>query len=210
MIHRLPSLLHYLAVGMTLGAVGPTACAAQAVPSVPNPSSPNPADAHFMAGMIPHHAQAVVMSTLALDRTERRDVRALAERIIVSQRDEIAMMQEWLASRGQPVPAADATHHVMKHGDMEHEMLMPGMLTDEELAQLAAAKGTAFDRLFMTFMIRHHQGALIMIEALFDSWGAAQDEIIFRFASDVFADQTTEIDRMEQILASLGPADPAA
>jgi uncharacterized protein (DUF305 family) len=182
-----------------------TASPAGAQPAAGSASArtPNPADVHFMSGMIPHHAQAVVMARLVPDRTSRADIRALAERIIVSQADEIAMMQEWLRVHGQPVPAADATHHVMRHDDMEHRMLMPGMLTEEELTELEAASGVAFDRLFLTFMIRHHEGALIMVDELFNSHGAAQDEIIFRFASDVFADQTTEINRMEQILAAL-------
>ncbi len=203
LIHRLSSLLLYLAVGVSLGAIGPTACAAQAFPSVPNPSSPNPADVNFMTGMIPHHAQAVLIAGWAVERTARPDLKVLSERIIVAQRDEIELMRMWLQDRGQPVPAADATHHRMIHDGMEHDMLMPGMLTEADLKQLQAASGSAFDRLFLTFMIRHHDGALVMVEELFASFGAAQDEVIFRFASDVFADQTTEIDRMQQMLASL-------
>lgn len=194
---RLTAALAFL----TLAALQPASAQAGAGSSATR--TPNPADAHFMSGMIPHHAQAVVMARLVPDRTTRADIKALAERIIVSQADEIAMMQEWLRVHGQPVPAADATHHVMRHGDMEHQMLMPGMLTEAELKQLEAASGVAFDRLFLTFMIRHHEGALIMVDELFNSHGAAQDEVVFRFASDVFADQTTEIDRMEQILAAL-------
>lgn len=158
------------------------------------------ADVDFMSGMIPHHAQAVLMAGWVAGRTERRDLRVLAERIAVAQKDEIALMQTWLSDRGLEVPAADATHHVMKHGDMEHRMLMPGMLSAEELAALEAARGAAFDRLFLQSMIKHHQGAITMVDVLFKSYGAAQDETVFRFASDVYADQTTEIEFMTKML----------
>jgi uncharacterized protein (DUF305 family) len=158
------------------------------------------ADVQFMSGMIPHHAQAVLIAGWVPARSERRDVRVLAERIVVAQKDEIKLMQTWLDDRGLPVPAADATHHVMKHGDMEHKMLMPGMLTDEELSKLKAARGAEFDRLFLEYMIKHHQGAITMVEELFKAPGAANDETVFRFASDVFADQTTEIHFMTQML----------
>lgn len=182
-------------------AAGPLS--AQAFPGATVTGTPNPADVHFMTGMIPHHAQAVLIAGWAVERTSRPDLKVLAERIIVAQRDEIAMMRVWLADRHLPVPAADATHHHMVHDGATHEMLMPGMLTEEELKQLHEATGTEFDRLFLVFMIRHHAGALDMVEELFASYGAAQDEIVFRFASDVFADQTTEIDRMEQMLTGL-------
>lgn len=163
----------------------------------------SPADTEFMQGMIPHHAQAVKIGMWAATRTQRRDVRVLAERIVVAQKDEIGIMQRWLRDRGEKVPAADATHHRMvMDGGMEHDMLMPGMLTDEELAQLDRARDAQFDELFLTFMIRHHEGALTMVEKLFASPGAAQDDIVFRFASDVFADQTTEIARMRTMLSA--------
>jgi len=158
------------------------------------------ADIEFMSGMIPHHAQAVLIGNWAAARSERRDIRVLAERIVVSQRDEIAMMQTWLSDRGLPVPPADATHHRMKMNGVEHDMLMPGMMTPEELAQLEKARGAEFDRLFLTFMIRHHEGALKMVDDLFASYGAAQEETVFRFASDVHADQTTEIEFMKRML----------
>jgi uncharacterized protein (DUF305 family) len=161
------------------------------------------ADVYFMSGMIPHHAQAVVMARLAPSRAEHRQVKLLAERILVSQKDEIELMRSWLRDRGQVVPPPDATHHKMKHGDMEHDMLMPGMLTDDELKKLENAKGKEFDRLFLTFMIRHHEGALTMVEDLFKSTGAAQDDDVYKFASDVQADQEMEIDRMQQLLAEI-------
>jgi uncharacterized protein (DUF305 family) len=172
-------------------------------PPVVRPLPFSAADVEFMTSMIPHHAQAVVMAGLAETRSTRQDLRVLAQRIIVAQRDEIALMRMWLEDRGQSVPAADATHHRHRMNGVEHEVLMPGMLTEQELAQLEAARGAEFDRLFLTFMIRHHEGALTMVEQLFNSYGAAQDEVVFRFASDVFADQSTEIERMESILATI-------
>ena len=162
-----------------------------------------PADVDFMQGMIPHHAQAVRMANLAVSHGASRDVQMLSERIIVSQRDEIELMRGWLGERGERVPAPDATHHRMTMGGAEHDMLMPGMLTDAELAQLDRARAVEFDRLFLTFMIRHHQGALTMVDALFASPGAAHDDLVYKFASDVWADQTAEIDRMEKLLAAL-------
>jgi uncharacterized protein (DUF305 family) len=159
-----------------------------------------------MSGMIPHHAQAILIAGWAPSHGARADIQRLAERIVVAQRDEIALMQTWLRDRGQPVPAADATHLRMKMDGMEHDMLMPGMLTAEELARLDRARGPEFDRLFLTAMIRHHEGAIGMVDRLFASPGAGQDEVVFRFASDVYADQTTEIDRMQKMLDALPSA----
>ena len=158
------------------------------------------ADVDFMAGMIPHHAQAVVMAGWAPSHGARKDVAILCERIVVAQRDEIAMMQQWLRDRGQPVPDATSTRHRMKMNGVEHDMLMPGMLTDEEMAALDRARGPEFDRLFLTGMIKHHQGAIDMVDALMKSYGAAQDETVFKFANDVYADQSIEIDRMTEML----------
>src|SRR4051812_7444197 len=163
------------------------------------------ADVAFMSGMIPHHAQAVIMAGWAPSHGARKDVAVLCERIVVGQRDEIAMMQNWLRDRGQEVPDAASTRHKMKMDGMEHEMLMPGMLTDEEMAALDRARGPEFDRLFLTGMIRHHQGAINMVDVLFKAYGAAQDEMVFKFASDVYADQSIEIDRMNEMLESGRP-----
>ena len=160
------------------------------------------ADVHFMSGMIPHHAQAVRMARWAATHGARADIQILCERIIVAQGDEIATMQQWLRERGEMVPEAAATHLTMSTGGAQHEMLMPGMLNAGELAQLDRARGSEFDRLFLTFMIRHHEGALAMVDALFASPGAGQDEIVFKFASDVYADQSTEIERMQKMLAA--------
>jgi uncharacterized protein (DUF305 family) len=159
------------------------------------------ADVHFMSGMISHHAQAVLMAGWAPSHGASQTVRSLCERIVVGQRDEIAFMQRWLRERHETVPDADPRGHMM--AGMDHPMLMPGMLTPEQMAELDHARGTEFDRLFLTFMIQHHQGAITMVEELFSATGAAQDGYVFKFASDVNADQTTEIDRMNSMLATL-------
>lgn len=159
------------------------------------------ADVHFMSGMISHHAQAVVMAGWARSHGASPSVRALCERIVVAQQDEIAFMQQWLKDRGLPVPEADPKGHTMQ--GMDHPMLMPGMLTPEQMTQLDQAREVEFDRLFLTFMIQHHQGAVAMVEQLMGSYGAAQDDKVFKFAADVNADQTTEIDRMYEMLAAL-------
>ena len=163
------------------------------------------ADVDFMAGMIPHHAQAVIMAGWAPSHGARKDVAILCERIVVEQRDEIAMMQGWLRDRGQTVPDATSTRHKMKMNGVEHEMLMPGMMSDEEMAALDAARGPEFDRLFLIGMIKHHQGAIDMVDVLFKAYGAAQDETVFKFASDVHADQSIEIDRMHVMLENPQP-----
>ncbi len=159
------------------------------------------ADVAFLQGMIPHHAQAVLMSSWAASHGARSDVRILCERIVVAQRDEIASMREWLRDRRETVPDSTATKMRMTMGGVEHEMLMPGMLSDAEMAALDSARGPAWDRLFLQGMIRHHQGALRMVEELRGTNGAAQDDFIFAFSSDVYADQETEIARMRQMLA---------
>jgi uncharacterized protein (DUF305 family) len=171
------------------------------VPGIRQPFSQ--ADVDFMQGMIPHHAQAVLIAAWAPTHGASPQVKLLCERIVVSQRDEIKLMQTWLEDRGQEVPDATATHHKMKHGDTVHEMLMPGMLSDAELKQLDAARGVEFDRLFLTFMIKHHEGALSMAKELFASYGAAQDDDVYKFASDVQADQEIEIEKMRQMLAAI-------
>jgi len=155
-----------------------------------------PADVEFMQGMIGHHAQAVEMVELLKTRTRRDDMKMLGLRIEVSQVDEIRMMQHWLEARGQGVPDEHAHH--------QHDAaLMPGMLTPEAMARLAAASGAAFDRLFLEGMMSHHEGALVMVHDLFASPGAGQDSEIFAFASDVEADQKMEIDRMGAMLKEL-------
>jgi len=159
------------------------------------------ADVQFMQGMIGHHAQAVVMAGWAPTHGARPDVQILAGRIAVSQRDEIVSMRRWLGDHHEMVP--DTTGQMTMDMGGGHAMLMPGMLTPEEMAQLDAARGPEFDKLFLVFMIHHHQGALSMVHQLFETQGAAQDEVVFKFASDVGADQTAEIDRMVTMLATL-------
>jgi len=159
------------------------------------------ADVRFMSGMIGHHAQAVTMGGWAPSHDASEAVRTLSERIVVAQRDEIAFMQRWLQERHESVPDADPRGHAMP--GMDHPMLMPGMLTPAQMAQLDAARGPEFDRLFLTFMIMHHQGAITMVNQLLATSGAAQDGTVFRFAADVNADQTTEIDRMTSMLDAL-------
>ena len=159
------------------------------------------ADVHFVTGMIAHHAQAVLIAGWAPAHGASPALRALCERIVVGQRDEIAIMQRWLEERHQPVPDSDPRRHTMP--GMDHPTLMPGMLTPAQLAQLDAARGPEFDRLFLTFMIQHHRGALTMVRELVDTPGAARDGPLFQIASDVSADQTTEIDRMTRMLDGL-------
>jgi uncharacterized protein (DUF305 family) len=117
-------------------------------------------------------------------------------------------MQGWLRDRGQKVPEANATHMRMSMNGMEHDMLMPGMLNEAQLAALDKARGSDFDRLFLQAMIGHHEGAITMVDALFASKGAGNDDIVYRFASDVYADQSTEIERMGKMLATVPPPAP--
>ena len=160
------------------------------------------ADVHFMSGMIGHHAQAIVMAKWAPSHGADPAVQRLAERIINAQEDEIATMQRWLGDRLQPVPDAKPMSHDMAGmAGMDHSaMMMPGMLTDGQMKELDTARGPEFDRLFLTYMIQHHKGATAMVSTLFGTTGAGQDETVFKFASDVNVDQTTEIARMQRML----------
>jgi uncharacterized protein (DUF305 family) len=202
MLHPRPLIATALALTLTL----PIAAAAPQQPGDPRPRPDlvrgpyNKADVEFMQGMIPHHAQAVVMAKMAKTHGARDDVRILCERILVAQSDEITLMRNWLRDRGEMVPPADATHHKHTMNGVTHDMLMPGMLTPEEMAALDKARGPAWDRLFLIGMIKHHEGALKMVDDLFESYGALQDDDMFKFASDVYADQTTEIDFMQKML----------
>ncbi len=148
-------------------------------------------DVHFMQMMIGHHAQAVEMAALAAPRDAGSEVLTLSERIDISQRDEIRFMQEWLEQRDQPVPE-DRHLRMMK---------MPGLVSPENFERLTEARAREFDRLFLEFMIEHHLGAISMVDTLFDDPRAGQEPDIFRFATDVAADQLDEINVMERILA---------
>jgi uncharacterized protein (DUF305 family) len=152
-----------------------------------------------MQGMIMHHAQAVEMTDMIESRTENKDIRLLGARISQSQSDEMTFMKRWLEVRGEPVsppmpPGMDMSSH-------HHHMLMPGMLTSKQMDALRKAKGAEFDRLFLTGMIHHHNGALVMVKDLFDTAGAGQDAELFNFASDVDSGQRAEIRNMETLLA---------
>jgi uncharacterized protein (DUF305 family) len=161
------------------------------------------ADVAFVQGMIPHHAQALVMTDLVADRTGRDDLPLLAERMDVSQRDEIALMERWLEERGEEVPDASAGHH---HGEGE---LMPGMLTDDDLARLEAASGRDFDELFLLYMIRHHEGAVMMVAELLSSDDGGQESDVFQLAQHIDSDQSVEIARMKSLLAEIAASSPS-
>ncbi len=208
---------HLLAAGLVAVAAGAVRTDAQSITAAQGSQPAEPvarpdlvrhpysvADVDFMSGMIPHHAQAVLIAGWAGSHGARPDLRLLCERMVIGQRDEIAFMRTWLRDRSEPVPAADATHHRMVMNGVEHAMLMPGMLSAEDLAALDKARGPEWDRLFLAAMIRHHEGAITMVDVLFASFGALQDEDVYKFASDIYADQTTEIERMQKMLAALG------
>ncbi|MEO7611922.1 MAG: DUF305 domain-containing protein [Gemmatimonadales bacterium] len=159
------------------------------------------ADADFMTGMIGHHAQAIVMSRLVATHGASAPVQRLAARIINAQQDEIALMQRWLRDRSQPVPDLSVPQAAMR--GMDHAAHMPGMLTPVQLTDLGQARGGEFDRKFLTYMLQHHRGAMVMVDKLFQTPGAGQDEATFKIANDVQADQGTEINRMTIMLLTL-------
>jgi uncharacterized protein (DUF305 family) len=166
-------------------------------------TSHSAADSQFMQDMIPHHHQAIQMAALVADRTNRQELIDVAGRINASQDDEIKFMQDWLRERGEPVPEPTA-HHAM-----HTTHTMAGMATPEQMAELAAAEGAAFDRLFLTLMIAHHEGAVRMVEELLELPGSAYDAVLFEFTSDITNDQTAEIERMHALLIGLSD-DPRA
>jgi uncharacterized protein (DUF305 family) len=177
------------------------------------------ADVRFMSHMIDHHAQALVMAGWAASHGASPSIRTLAARIINGQQDEIATMQRWLRDRGQAVPQPDTSGNPMPNHSTgqshEHpstsseatEMLMPGMLTEVQMRELDQARGSDFDRLFLTYMIQHHKGAVTMVHELFGTQGAAREETTFKLANDVSVDQTTEIARMQRMLEALPSQD---
>jgi uncharacterized protein (DUF305 family) len=162
-----------------------------------------PADVHFMTGMIGHHGQALLMAGLAESHEASSQVRVLAARIINAQRDEIALMQAWLRSRGLTVPEVHIEGLTLTVHGAGHAVHMPGMLREEQVRELDAARGPTFDRLFLEYMIQHHRGAVTMVQQLVATDRAARDDTVFKLASDVEADQTTEIARMQLMLAAL-------
>jgi uncharacterized protein (DUF305 family) len=161
-------------------------------------------DVEFMQGMIMHHAQAVEMTALINERTGNEKLRLLGSRISHSQADEMKYMERWLKLRGEPasmpMPAMQHTPGMDMSKHHHQEMMMPGMLTKEQMDALKAAKGAEFDRLFLQGMIQHHKGALVMVEELFNTAGSGQDSELFNFATDVDSGQRAEIKIMESML----------
>ena len=221
---EIAALLVGFVVASTLaGLFSPPACAQQADPATPvvvQPGAPgkptrtlppstrailpprSPADVEFMQGMIMHHAQAVEMTALISSHTQNQNLRLLGARISSSQSDEIKFMKRWLTARGelnspamQEMAGMDMSNQAMTQG-----ALMPGMLTPKQMEALRKAKGKEFDRLFLTGMIQHHNGALIMVKDLFDTAGAGQDAELFNFATDVDSGQRAEITIMQTML----------
>ena len=208
-----------VAAGILAGLCSLTVCAQQVDPGTPvvvQPGAPgqptrtlppstratlpqrSPADVEFMQGMIMHHAQAVEMTALIESHTQNKELRSLGARISSSQSDEIKFMKRWLVARGEPVSPAMPE---MPGMDMSKQpMLMPGMLTAKQMEALTKAKGAEFDQLFLTGMIQHHGGALIMVKDLFDTAGAGQDAELFNFATDVDSGQRAEIRIMQNML----------
>ncbi len=185
----------------TVGPASAAAIAEAVADSIRHPYTS--ADIDFMSGMIGHHAQAIAMARLAPERAGSEAIRTLAARIINAQVDEIRIMQSWLADRRQPVPPANPNGMTHVMGGMTHTMLMPGMLTPAQVSGLAASRGAAFDAQFLRLMIQHHRGATEMVRQLFAAPGAGEDDLVFKFASDVNVDQSTEIARMEQMLVAV-------
>ena len=162
------------------------------------------ADVDFMTGMIAHHAQALVMSSFADSNGASSVIQTLADRITNAQNDEIQLMQEWLRRRDQPVPHIMIEgRNLMIHGAGDHAMHMPGMLSEAQLKELEEARGKNFDRLFLEYMIMHHEGAVHMVRELFKIDGAITGDDIYKLASDIHVDQITEIDRMKLMLKQL-------
>jgi uncharacterized protein (DUF305 family) len=167
--------------------------------------TPAEADVSFMQGMIHHHSQAVEMVDLLRTRGQSKELLAFGERITISQSDEMKFMKQWLEERGKPVTPAHHMDHMgdmkgMDHSAMTAMPLMPGMLTPEQMSALAKAKGTEFDHLFLTGMIQHHTGALVMVEDLFNTPGAGQDAVLYDFATDIDNTQRAEIEIMRGML----------
>ena len=201
----------------SIAAPGPHAAAQTAAPAVVQPGAPghasrslpaNPppvqlreptdADVKFMQGMIMHHGQAVEMTGLVFAKSHNPEVLELAKKIDISQTDELGFMKRWLQDRGKPISETAE----MPGMDMSSMMpAMPGMLTKLQMAQLREATGPEFDHLFLTGMIQHHTGALVMVKDLFSTAGAAQDALLFDFTSDVDNTQQAEIDIMRNMLA---------
>ena len=180
------------------------ACSSAPSPAPPAPAAAaHPADVEFMHGMLAHHAQALEMTALVDGRSDDASIARLAGRIDASQLSEMTRMRQWLETRGLTAAAESHAGH-----RAEGAALMPGMITPDELRRLASASGARFDQMFLEYMIRHHEGALTMVETLFATDGAGQEPELFRLASDIDADQRAEIARMRRLLTTLQPGSP--
>ncbi len=184
------------------GAPGETGKILSAATAAAPAREPADADTKFMQGMIMHHSQAVEMTALMPSRTHNKDLLAFGKRISISQSDEMKFMKQWLEDRGKPVEMP------MDHSHMDHSkmgamapMMMPGMLTPEQMKTLAKATGPAFDHLFLTGMIQHHGGALTMVQDLFSVPAAGQDSLLYDFVTDVDNTQSAEIKIMQGMLS---------
>ena len=204
---RLRQRTAWVAILLSIGAVACQSSTSSAPQSSATPAAkpaslvaPSAPDVEFMQGMIGHHTQAVEMVKLLMTRTRRDDMKLLGQRIQVAQTDEIKTMKNWLRDRQKKVPV-DADYQMMMQMP---DMAMPGMLTQKEMDALAAAKGPEFDRMFLEGMIKHHQGALTMVDKLAKTAGGGQDSAVFAFASEVQADQSAEIQRMRAMRATMG------
>jgi uncharacterized protein (DUF305 family) len=181
------------------GAPGQSSKTLSAATATIAPRAPAEADVSFMQGMIMHHSQAVEMTELLRNRSQNKKLLALGERISISQTDEIKYMKQWLEDRSKPVSAMDGMKG-MDHMDMQSMPLMPGMLTPQQMQALEKATGATFDHLFLTGMIQHHAGALVMVRDLFDTPGAGDDNVLFDFATDIDNTQRAEINIMQNML----------
>jgi uncharacterized protein (DUF305 family) len=166
-------------------------------------NAPDTTDVAFMQGMISHHAQALAMVALIPSHTTTTSIQLIGQRIRISQQDEIKLMQHWLAAHHQSVPTVDTNNVAHMPGMEGMTMMMPGMLTPEQMAQLAQAKGTTFDTLFLVGMIGHHEGAIAMVKQLFHTEGGGLAADVFTFATDADADQRAEIIRMRSVLNAI-------
>jgi uncharacterized protein (DUF305 family) len=195
------------------GAPGQTSKVVSASAAAASHRAPAVADVKFMQGMIMHHAQAVEMTELLRTRTHDPAMQALGKRMSISQTDEMEFMKQWLEDHGAPASMEAQMERDMSHMDrsdpkameamaqMHRAMpLMPGMLSPQQMEALAKAAGPAFDHLFLTGMIQHHTGALIMVEDLFDTPGAGEDSVLYDFATDVDNTQSEEIKTMQNML----------
>lgn len=194
-----------VAPGSALVQPGSPGQATRSVTSVPSGNAPlvhTDADVRFMQGMIAHHSQALVMTAMVPDREPSEGLDLLSQRIEASQAAEIRLMQNWLRERDEDVPDPAVGHD--HHGG---SMMMPGMLTNDQLDEMRAATGPEFERLFLTYMISHHEGALVMVRDLFATDRSAQDAVTYRFASDVDVDQRMEIRRMRAMLENRNSPD---